>query len=55
MGTTVDVVLTYHAPLGRAGEQIARLFTPVFKRMIEEEIRGFKEFVETTDTMLLPR
>ncbi|HEY8896805.1 MAG TPA: SRPBCC family protein [Niastella sp.] len=54
-GTTVDVVLTYHAPLGRAGEQIARLFTPVFKRMVEEEIRGFKDFVETHETILLPR
>lgn len=54
-GTTVDVVLTYHAPLGRAGEQIARLFTPVFKRMIEEEIRGFKNFVETHETILIPR
>lgn len=54
-GTHVDVVLTYHAPLGKAGEQIARLFTPVFKRMIEEEIRGFKDFVETHETILIPR
>jgi uncharacterized membrane protein len=54
-GTTVDVVLTYHAPLGKAGEQVARLFTPVFKRMIEEEIRGFKDFVETHETILIPR
>lgn len=54
-GTTVDVVFTYHAPLGRAGEQIARLFTPVTKRLIEEEIRGFKTFVETHETILIPR
>ena len=54
-GTTVDVVLTYHAPLGRAGEQVARLFTPVFKRVIEEEIKGFKNFVETHETILIPR
>jgi uncharacterized membrane protein len=54
-GTTVDVVFTYHAPLGRAGEQVARLFTPVFKRMIEEEIKGFKDFVETHETILIPR
>ena len=54
-GTTVDVVLTYHAPLGRAGEQVARLFTPVFKRMIEEEIKGFKDFVETHEITLIPR
>lgn len=54
-GTTVDVILTYHAPLGSAGEKIARLFTPVFKRMVEEEIRGFKDFVETHETILIPR
>ena len=54
-GTTVDVILTYHAPLGKAGEQIARIFTPVFKRMIEEEIRDFKDFVETHQTILIPR
>lgn len=54
-GTTVDVILTYHAPLGKAGEQVARLFTPVFKRMIEEEIRGFKDFVETNEIVLIPR
>ena len=54
-GTTVDVILTYHAPLGKAGEQIARIFTPVFKRMIEEEIRDFKDFVETHQTVLIPR
>jgi len=54
-GTTVDVILTYHAPLGKAGEQVARLFTPVFKRMVEQEIRDFKDFVETHDTALIPR
>jgi uncharacterized membrane protein len=54
-GTTVDVILTYHAPLGKAGEQVARIFTPVFKRMLEEEISGFKEFVETHETILIPR
>ena len=54
-GTTVDVVLTYHAPLGKAGEQVARIFTPVFKRMIEEEIRGFKDFVESNEIILVSR
>jgi uncharacterized membrane protein len=54
-GTTVDVVLTYHAPLGKAGEQIARLFTPVFRNMIEEDIRGFKDFVETNSAALVTR
>jgi uncharacterized membrane protein len=54
-GTTVDVILTYHAPLGKIGEQVARIFTPVFKRMIEEEINDFKNFVEANQTVLIPR
>jgi Predicted integral membrane protein len=52
-GTTVDVVLTYHAPLGKAGEQIAKLFTPVFKKMIEQDIRGFKDFVEANNILVV--
>jgi uncharacterized membrane protein len=55
MGTTVDIILTYHAPLGKPGEQLARIFTPVFKRMVEEDLRGFKEFVEGTTSILITR
>jgi uncharacterized membrane protein len=50
-GTTVEVVLTYHAPLGRTGEQVARLFTPIFRNVIEQDIRGFKEFVEANNVV----
>jgi uncharacterized membrane protein len=45
-GTMVDVVLTYHAPMGKPGEKIAQLFTPMFKKMITQDIRNFKNFVE---------
>lgn len=45
-GTMVDVVLTYHAPLGKAGEKIAKLFNPVFKKMISQDVKNFKNFVE---------
>lgn len=45
-GTMVDVVLSYHAPLGKAGEKIAQLFNPMFKKMITQDIRNFKNFVE---------
>jgi uncharacterized membrane protein len=54
-GTTVDIVLTYHAPLGKAGEQMAKLFTPVFKRMVEDDLRGFKDFVENATTVLIAK
>lgn len=55
LGTTVDVILTYHAPLGIAGEKLARIFTPVFKRIVEDDIRGFKEFVEGTGASISAR
>ena len=45
-GTMVDVVLTYHAPMGKPGEKIAQLFTPMLKKMITQDIRNFKNFVE---------
>jgi uncharacterized membrane protein len=45
-GTMVDVVLTYHAPMGKAGEKIAQLFNPMFKKMITQDIKNFKNFVE---------
>jgi uncharacterized membrane protein len=45
-GTMVDVVLTYHAPLGKAGEKLAQLFSPLFKKMLTQDIKNFKNFVE---------
>jgi uncharacterized membrane protein len=45
-GTMVDVVLTYHAPMGKAGEKLAQLFNPLFKKMITQDIKNFKNFVE---------
>jgi uncharacterized membrane protein len=48
-GTRVNVVITYRAPLGIAGESIAKLFTPLFENMIREDIVGFKEYVESTE------
>ena len=48
-GTAVDVVFSYHAPLGKPGEKIARLFSPVFRKMLLTDIRGFKDFIEAAD------
>lgn len=45
-GTMVDVVISYHAPLGKPGEKIAKLFNPMVKKMILQDIRNFKNFVE---------
>ena len=44
--TNVEVSIAYHAPLGKAGEFAAKLLTPVFERMLEKDIHGFKEYIE---------
>lgn len=44
--TKVDVVITYQPPVGTLGGKIARLFNPVFKKMVEKDIQNFKQFMD---------
>ncbi len=44
--TTLQVTISYHAPLGKAGEAAAKLLTPVFENMLQTDIEGFKEYIE---------
>jgi uncharacterized membrane protein len=49
--TEIDVVISYHAPLGTAGEATAKLLNPIFKKMVKHDIRGFKKFMETGEVV----
>lgn len=44
--TDIEVTISYHAPMGKAGEMGAKLLTPVFENMITKDIEGFKEYIE---------
>ena len=46
-GTRVDVVISYQAPGGLAGEGAARLINPVFEDLVQEDVQNFKWFIET--------
>ncbi len=46
LGTEVRVVFSYHPPAGGLGTGVAKLLTPFFKGVIEEEIRNFKRVIE---------
>ena len=46
-GTEIDIVISYHAPLGMIGEKTGRLLNPIFERIVREDIRNFKEYIET--------
>lgn len=46
-GTEVDVNISYNTPLGAPGDEIAKLFSPVFKNMVKKDVEGFKSYMET--------
>lgn len=45
--TDIEVTISYHAPLGKAGEIAGKLLTPVFEKVVEKDVAAFKEYVET--------
>ena len=47
LGTLMHVVFSYHAPLGAAGGEVARLLNPVFEKIVRNDILGFKRYMET--------
>ncbi len=48
--TEVDVTISYHAPLGIAGEAAARILNPLFAKMVESDIESLKSYLEGEDT-----
>jgi len=53
-GTRVDIVISYQPPAGNIGASVARVFTPVFRKMVEKDVRNFKHYMDmdyATDTL----
>lgn len=46
-GTELNVMITYRPPAGQVGSGLAWLLNPVFKNMIQTDIRNFKDYIET--------
>jgi len=47
LGTLMHVVFSYEAPFGHTGEEVARLLTPVFEKLVRNDVLGFKRYMET--------
>lgn len=45
-GTRVDVVITYKPPVGIVGARVARVFNPLFKKIVEKDVQNFKHFMD---------
>ncbi len=50
--TEIEVTISYHAPLGIAGEAAAKLLNPLFENMITQDVQDFKHNLDTTKAAL---
>ena len=46
-GTEIIVTISYHAPLGVAGEGAAKLLNPYFEKLVREDLENFKTYLES--------
>ena len=51
-GTEVRVEIDYDAPGGRVGEAVARLFGEQPRQQVEDDLRRFKQVMETGEVLL---
>lgn len=45
-GTLVDIIISYRPPAGGFGGGIAHILNPVFKNMVDNDVRNFKQFMD---------
>jgi uncharacterized membrane protein len=45
-GTLIDIVITYQPPAGGVGASIAHVLNPVFKNMVNNDVRNFKQYMD---------
>lgn len=45
--TELDITISYHAPLGIAGESAAKLLNPYFEKLVKEDIGNLKNYLES--------
>ncbi|MDO5522831.1 MAG: DUF2892 domain-containing protein, partial [Bacteroidia bacterium] len=47
--TTIQVNISYEAPAGNLGTEIAKLFTPALEKIIRDDIKNFKRVIEAEE------
>lgn len=48
--TEIDVTISYRAPLGVAGEAVAKWLNPMFERMVRSDIASLKTYLEAGES-----
>jgi uncharacterized membrane protein len=44
-------MITYRPPAGNIGTSVARLFNPMFEKMVKEDVTNFKQFIELKESI----
>ena len=50
-GTELRIMITYRPPAGNIGTQVARLFNPMFEKIVKEDVTNFKQFIELKESL----
>ncbi|MFD2146841.1 SRPBCC family protein [Mucilaginibacter antarcticus] len=50
-GTVVDVIITYQPPAGGVGASIANVLNPLFKNIVDTDVRNFKQYMDLENTL----
>lgn len=45
--TELDITISYHAPLGIAGESAAKLLNPYFEKIVRDDVQNLKSYLES--------
>ncbi|MEO8582679.1 MAG: SRPBCC family protein [Flavitalea sp.] len=45
-GTEIRVIISYRPPAGNIGGGVAKLLNPLFRKLLHQDIQGFKEYIE---------
>jgi uncharacterized membrane protein len=48
-GTLVDITISYRPPAGGIGGSIAHVLNPVFKNMVDNDVRNFKQYMDLAE------
>ena len=40
-------MISYHPPAGELGAALAKVLTPVFEKIIRQDVLNFKDYIET--------
>jgi uncharacterized membrane protein len=47
----IDVVITYQPPAGGVGASIAHVLNPLFKNIVDTDVRNFKQYMDLENSL----